>query len=66
MSIALILGSLLFLSRNFIRDKFKATNLNKERNIYPYNTTATDTSLVKNVMGAVQTIIFRAILGEVF
>jgi len=50
----------------FIEEKFTSQNQNRDRGIYRYHTTATDTDLVKNVMGAVQTIIFRQILGEVF
>jgi len=50
----------------FITEKFASQNGNPERCIYPYTTTATDTNLIKNVMGAVQTIIFRRILGELF
>merc|ERR1711990_1266166 len=50
----------------FIEEKFTSQNQNRDRGIYCYHTTATDTDLVKNVMGAVQTIIFRQILGEVF
>jgi len=50
----------------FIEEKFTSQNANKNRSIYSYNTTATDTNLVKNVMGAVQTIIFQQILANVF
>jgi len=49
----------------FIAEQFTGQNLNRERSIYPYTTTATDTNLIKNVMGAVQTIIFKRIIGEI-
>lgn len=49
-------------SRDFVTTQFKSRNLNPDRKIYDFETTATDTDLVNNVMTAVQTIIFKDIL----
>jgi len=47
---------------DFVTTQFKSRNLNPDRKIYDFETTATDTDLVNNVMTAVQTIIFKDIL----
>jgi len=49
----------------FLKTKFLAKNSTKSRGIYPYSTTATDTTLVERVMRAVQDIIIKNILEEV-
>ena len=53
-------------SRDFVTNQFKSKNLNTDRKIYDFETTATDTDLVNNVMTAVQTIIFKDILHLIF
>ena len=53
-------------SRDCVTTQFKSKNLNTDRKIYDFLTTATDTDLVNNVMTAVQTIIFKDILTRIF
>ena len=53
-------------SRGFVTSQFLSKNLNTDRKIYDFTTTATDTDLVNNVMSAVQTIIFKDIMFRVF
>jgi len=49
---------------NFIRYRFLNQNKNERREVYPYETTATDTSLVRNVFAAIKEIIMGKILQQ--
>ena len=49
--------------RTYIRFRFLSQDTNSEkREIYPYQTTATDTNLVKNLFSTIQEIILAKIL----
>ena len=48
--------------RNFLKDKYLRKNRNKNRQIYNFETTATDTSLVKNIFNAITEIILNKML----
>ena len=43
----------------FIVEKFTSHNMNRDRSIYPYRTTAPDIDLVKNVMDSVMNYHFK-------
>jgi len=47
---------------DFIKNKFFARDLSRDRGKYMFETTATDTNLVKHVFGTVQNIILKQIL----
>jgi len=47
---------------NFLKDKYLRKNRNKNRQIYHFETTATDTSLVKNIFNAITEIILNKML----
>jgi hypothetical protein len=46
-------------------EKFMEMNSSKSRDLYPFDTTATDTNLVQNVFKAVKDIILQKILSKV-
>jgi len=48
----------------FIRYRFLNQNKNERREIYPYETTATDTNLVKNLFNTIKEIILAKILQQ--
>jgi len=48
----------------FIKFRFLNQNTNERREIYPYETTATDTNLVKNVFATIREIIMSKILQQ--
>ena len=50
--------------RNFLKDKYLKKNKNKNRQVYHFETTATDTSLVKNIFNAITEIILNKMLIE--
>jgi len=50
----------------FVKDKFLAHNHNNDRLIRSFETTATDTDLVQNVLKSVQNIILQNILKDLF
>jgi len=47
---------------NFLKDKYLRKNKNKKRQIYNFETTATDTNLVKNIFNAITEIILNKML----
>jgi len=51
-------------ARNFIRDKFIATNQNPKKHIYSHFTCATDTDNVKVVFNAVKDIVLHKVLDD--
>ena len=53
------------LFRNYIRDRFKSQDKTSgKREITTFETTATDTDLVRNVLDTVKSNILKAIMGE--
>ena len=48
--------------RNFLKEKYMRKNRRKERDVYSFETTATDTTLVKNIFRAITEIILNKIL----
>jgi hypothetical protein len=50
--------------RKFIKKKFLSKNQFPERDIYSFETTATDTNLVKNIFGAISEIILNKMLSN--
>ena len=55
----------LYYFRKFLKQKFLAHNRNKNRRIEVFETTATNTELVKHILVSVQGIIIQQILHQV-
>ena len=51
-------------SRNFIQQRFKSQDKTKNREITTFETTATDTDLVRNVLDTVKSNLLRAIMKD--
>ena len=51
-----------FRCSDLIKTKFLGHDLSRDRGKYVFETTATDTNLVKNIFGTVQNIILKQIL----
>lgn len=51
-------------SRIFIKSCYLSKNKFEDRDLYHFDTTATDTSLVKNVFGSIQEIILNKLLAS--
>ena len=54
----------LTISRKFLKRKYLRLNKNTNRDVYSFETTATDTSLVRNIFGAISEIILNKILSK--
>ena len=52
--------------RDFLKKKFLAHDGSKGRMTYSFDTTATDTNLVKNILRTVQNIVLEALIKETF
>ena len=48
----------------FLKQKFLAHNKNRQRSLYTFETTATNTELVKNILVSVQGIVIMQILDH--
>jgi len=52
-------------SRNYIKyQRFLSQNKNHDREIFPFDTTATDTTLIKNIVSSIKDIIMQKILKQ--
>ena len=58
------MNSKLYFFRSFIKKKFLRKNKFPDRDIYSFETTATDTDLVKNIFGAISEIILNKMLSN--